>query len=659
MERQKKKYLKRYIWLMFGILFSFAVGMIKTSGSLNLESFFNQGEVYEFAPETFTKSSSSWHYDPVSAAYVIVNDNAKKSLPSIKVYKSWNYIGLNVSGLNRESTEMRFSLYDNLGNKIWQQSNVIQNGDNLIPIQYPEKFCRIKMIVKNQSGLTITVNSMQLKDTDIGFSTGMFLKSFASAMAIYLLLTLLITVLLDISPKKRNWYAPVEILQYIYILSGNYLGEKWTKGLDKKTKSRIRKELFWFLFTNAMIYQALDLYMDKNYYKYGILLSTVAVVVIAVFSWEKPLQYVKWNGILPISWLVLWTAVCISDFVVSKYFNFTGYAFLFGVGFFFFVWNNMEKPKQIRNDMIRGLEWTFPVVVIYCMLFRQKIEGIFYNGAYCNRQDMALYTLMMLIAFLSEIFYYMLYSRSKSREKWITLYTVGTALSIYFLWKTQVRICLTAGVLVLIVFFCMLQKEKKPYKKSIFVIASVCSILAVLMVHISVTTLPKILDTNLIYENDRYDTVYEELQTEGLDENVLKNTSSVTEIHKKAIWKNYLRKMNLFGNEDQLIVYGKKTMAYNGLIEMAYRYGILILIPYIGLLLLCFYYAVHEGGFLMLATTLAYGTVMLTQNIEQPFAHPLWIVFYLGMGIWFAENGTKQNRSRIEKRIFRLIKKEV
>ena len=117
--------------------------------------------------------------------------------------------------------------------------------------------------------------------------------------------------------------------------------------------------------------------------------------------------------------------------------------------------------------------------------------------------------------------------------------------------------------------------------------------------------------------------------------------------------------MNLFGNEDQLIVYGKKTMAYNGLIEMAYRYGILILIPYIGLLLLCFYYAVHEGGFLMLATTLAYGTVMLTQNIEQPFAHPLWIVFYLGMGIWFAENGMKQNRSRIEKRIFRLIKKEV
>lgn len=659
MERQKKNNVKIYIWLMFGILCSFAVGMMKTSGSLNLGNFFNQGEVYEFAPETFMKSSSSWYYDPSSAMYTITNDKAKKALPSIKVYKSWSYISLNADNLNRESAEMIFYFYDRFGNKVWQQSNVIGMGDNLIPIQYPEKFQKIKMVVKNQPGLTIMVNSMQLKDTDIGFQASVFLKAFGIAIMIYLLFTGLIAAVWDIKVKNRNWYAPVEILQYIYILSGNYLGERWTKGLDKKTKSRIRKELFWFLFTNAMIYQALDLYMDKNYYKYGILLSAVAVVVIAIFSWEKPLQYMKWNGILPISWLVLWTAVCISDFVVSKYFNFTGYAFLFGVGFFFFVWNNMEKPKQIRNDMIRGLEWTFPVVVIYCMLFRQKIEGIFYNGAYCNRQDMALYTLMMLIAFLSEIFYYMLYSCSKSREKWIALYTVGTALSIYFLWMTQVRTCLAAGVLVLIVFFCMLQKEKKPYKKSIFVIASVCSILAVLMVHISVTNLPKILDTNLVYENDRYDTVFEELQTEELDENVLKNTSSVTEIHKKAIWKNYLRKMNLFGNKDQLIVYEKKTMAYNGLIELAYRYGILILIPYIGLLLLCFYYAVHEGGFLMLATTLAYGTVMLTQNIEQPFAHPLWIVFYLGMGIWFAENGMRQNRSRIEKRIFRLIKKEV
>lgn len=658
MEQQKRNHVKLYIWLMFGILCSFAIGMMKTSGTFNTERFFDQGEVYEFSPETFMKSTTYWYYDRNAGMYVMQNHLGARMLPAIEMYRKWNYISLNVGNLNRESSEFIFAFYDKAGNMVWKQSNIIGNGDNLIPIQYAGKFKKVKVIIRNQPGITLTVNSMQLKDTDTGFLFSVFFQYFATAAIVYILLTLLAVLILHIRVKDRNWYAPVEILQYAYMLFGNYLGEKWTRGLDKKVRSRIRKELFWFLFLYTMIYQISGFYMEKQSYKEGILMSVAVLVLIAIFSWEKPLQYVRWKGLLPISWLILWTMVCISDFAVSKYFKFTGYVFLFGVGFFFFIWNQMEQPKQIRNDMIRGLEWTFPVVVVWCMFFRQKIDGIFYNGIYANREDMALYALMMLVVFLAEIFYYLCYSRSHVKERWIGVYIVGTVLSIWFLWQTQVRSALIAGGVVLVLFFYMLKKEEKICKKSVFAISAVCSILAVLVIQFSTENLPEMLGTNHIYKNDRYDVVYETLSQEEIDERIMKKTRSVTAVHKKAIWKHYVRKLNLLGNKNRLIVYEKYTMAQNGMLEMAYRYGIFILIPYIGLLLLCLYHAVHEGGFLMLATTLAFGITMLTQNIEQPFAHTLWIVFYLGMGIWFVEEDGDKKESRLEKRILRLVNKK-
>lgn len=659
MEQQKKKLIKLYIWLFFGILLGIAIGLMKASGSFQTDCFFNQGEVYEFSPETLGKSSAVWYYDNAQGTYTIMTDNAGRTLPKISVYKSWSYISLNLADLNRESVTVSFAFYDKDKNILLKQENVLANGDNLIPIQYPEKFQIIKMIVRDQTGVSFRIQSMQLKDTEIGFSAKSFLQGFGETLLVYVLLTLLINVFLNISPKKWDWYAPVEILQYAYILFGNYLGEKWIRGLDKKLKSRIRKVLFWFLFTYTMIYQALDLYVDSDHYKYGILVSALILAAIGVFSWERPLHYVRWSGILPVTWLLFWVGVCISDLAVSKQFKFIGYVFLLSVGFFFFLWNHMEKPKQIRNDMIRGLECTFPVVVIYCMFFRQNMDGIFYNGVYHNRQDMALYALMMLIAFLSEIIYYMFYSSSKAKEKWVALYIVGAVLSIYFLWQTQVRTCLVAGGLSLGFFFYMWWKEKKiQYKKSRLIAAVICSVLVTVVVHLCVSGLPALLHTNLVYKSDRYDAVYEELQTEELDKNVLKKTRSVTEIHKKAIWKQYLRKLNLLGNEKRLIVYEKTTMAYNGFLEIAYRYGIFILIPYAGLLLLCLYRAVREGGYLMLATTLSFGMVMLTQNIEQPFAHPLWIVFYLGMGIWFTDPPIRKSTKGMGNRIYTWIKEE-
>jgi hypothetical protein len=228
---------------------------------------------------------------------------------------------------------------------------------------------------------------------------------------------------------------------------------------------------------------------------------------------------------------------------------------------------------------------------------------------------------------------------------------VGTTASLYLLWQTQVKVCFVAAIVVIILFLYMLRKERKGYMKNTAAFALIGSILAVLILHISITKLPGVLHSNLVYKKDCFDTVYEKLPSENVDRIVLKKTRPVTEIHKKAIWKHYIRKMNSLGNENRLLVQEKRTMAHNGIIEMAYRYGIFILIPYIALLWICLYRAIQDGGYLVQATALSFGIVMMTQNIEQPFAHPLWIVFYLGMGIWFKEEDSGRNMEKIEKYI--------
>lgn len=657
MEQRKKRLIKLYIWLTLGILISIMAGMMKTSGSVNLGEFFQQGSVYEFSPETLVSSSGTCYYDADIDAYVLLSRKAQKTLPLMAVDQSWSFISLSVDSLNQESANLFFVFYDADNNRLGRQLNTIVNGDNLIPIEYPEKFQRIKLVMNNQQGLTLRIQSMQLKESDVGFSNDIFFKTCCVAMAGYLLVSILFLLW-----KRLNWYTLIEILQYAYILFGDYLGSRLFYKLQKKTRDRIRTGMFCLLFFFNMIFQAFQLYLKSDFYKYGILVNVILLILVGLFCWEKPLSYLKWKGILPVTWFLLWTGVCISDLVVSKYFKFVGYAFLFGVGFFFFVWNQMERPKQIRNDMIRGLEWTFPIALVYCMIFRKRIDGIYYNGCYSNHRDMAMYALMMWIVFLSEIIYYLIYSRARQKGRWLVLYFCGAGLSAYLLWQTHVRTALAAGTVALALFFCTLFKRKWKCEKKVLVLASGCCVIAVFSFHFSTAKLPDALHSNLVWHQDCFEisdgVVDEEVWNAKADQNVVEKLKPVTEVHKKAIWKSYLRKLNLFGNEDRLIVYEKKTMAYNGGIEMAYRYGMFILIPYVGLLLLCLYRAVQEGGYLMLATTLSFGIVLLMQNIEQPFAHPLWIVFYLGMGIWFTDSSIRKNKRVIGKRIYRLTKEE-
>ena len=646
MEQKVNNIVKRYIWFFAGLLLCLAAALMKNSGGSGFDRFLGNNEVYEFSQEELKSSTNTCIYNSETDAYVTVGNKAKKTFQKIPEARSWSYLYLNVSNLNVGYSDWNIVYFDKQKNKISEQSVRIVSGDNMITIANKEPFRWVKIVIKNQPGVVFTLNSLQLRESAVFLDQSVILLDSIFYFISYLLISTLI-----FAWKKAGTSNLIEILQYAFLLPGNYFGSRIGGRLRDRTKNRWRVFLFGLLFLFMMVWNVTGLYAQKETYKYGILGCLVILVLAALISWEQPLRYISWNGMIPKTWLALWLMVCVSDFVVSKFYKFTGYAFLFGVGFFFFLWNNMKRPQMIRNNLMRGLEWTLPIITVYCVLFRQKKIGVLYNGPFLNREMLAAYALMTLIAFLSELYRVFLQENEKNRKRKIVLFGVGAAASAYYLYESYTLICIFAAALVILLLGVLLLKTRKDLALGMagslrmIAIAVICSIVVIFPLNLSLNSLPQQLGTNLVYEKEKWETRLDAetiAAIQAADPSVLEGVEQSSEVGLKQIWIKYLGESNLFGHNGVLYVGHIKTMACTGFLEMAYRYGIFILIPYSLLLLGCLFRAYREREYLMLATTLAYGIVMLTQNVELPFAQPLWIVFYLGMGNWFAADREKQ-----------------
>lgn len=274
-----------------------------------------------------------------------------------------------------------------------------------------------------------------------------------------------------------------------------------------------------------------------------------------------------------------------------------------------------------------------------------------YNGPFLNREYLAAYAVIVLVAFLSELYYCLFHRKVVLRKIKIVVFGIGAAVCVYYLYVSYTMICILAGIAVLMIFAIMLLQNRKSLAlglaKTIGILcaAVVFSTAVVIPFHMALKSLPEYMETNLDYQDDRLETRLDAATLAALqlsDPMTWEGITSTTAIGTRQVWTEYLGRMNLFGHDGTLYVNRQKTMACNGLIEMAYRYGIFILVPYSLLLLGCLYHAWKERGYLMFAATVAFGIVMLTQNIELPFAHPLWMIFYLGMGSWFVSEAEKQ-----------------
>ena len=96
------------------------------------------------------------------------------------------------------------------------------------------------------------------------------------------------------------------------------------------------------------------------------------------------------------------------------------------------------------------------------------------------------------------------------------------------------------------------------------------------------------------------------------------------EISRRTIWTSYAKEWNLTGHKDALKFSGKRQDAANGILQLVYRYGIFIMIPYLILLYQVIAEVIRRRdgmGILILAVYLA---ILLWCNVEIPFTNPIF-----------------------------------
>ena len=126
-----------------------------------------------------------------------------------------------------------------------------------------------------------------------------------------------------------------------------------------------------------MQYAALTsgIYAKADYYNYCVLVCCIILLVITVFfigdRAENKIKNRQSNWV----WTAFWLVTCISDMLVDKYYQYTGWVMLIVIGFFLYWWRQMQHPGQLVLNMISGLRIAFLFIAAYSFVYRQSMAG--------------------------------------------------------------------------------------------------------------------------------------------------------------------------------------------------------------------------------------------------------------------------------------------
>lgn len=644
-----------FVLLLTGFLLCYMATAMYIGGSVNFREFLSSGRVYDFSERDLQKSSKNWQYSKEEKGYRIQTKKALNKWTIDGRESKWNYLYITIDNLSVPSLGIEIRYYNHAGERIAEQSAVLKNGENIIPLQYNNSgIYKIGISTIGIKGQFFSIKSMQLREKVSGFTTGRFMKimfiSYSGFLAVCAAGFWIRYKHRRRGEKEKKPGKCLELLQYGYMV---FL-EDICKAVNKKIRGLqrifLRRLLFSILFLWMTAGNIGGWYKDSQIYRYYMLSVSLLILFIAVLTWEKPLKYVKWTKPLSRAWIILWIVTVMSDiFVVSSY-KWLGIVMLLSVGVLFFLWNNMERPEQLLYEMVQALEIDFGVAVLYCMFFRSKLLAIRYNGIYNNSEQFSMYAVLMLSVFLMEIGRNM---KKKPHMRSLSLYITGAAVSFYFILRSASRLGYVAAVIAVLVFAIWeisryqewIQKLRvlAPYGVKAAVIAFGC----VCVVHFSTKYLPAFLGTEIKYEHE---TLISDLspdlmkQFDSMEPGLMNGVVSRENIEYEIKWKNYVRRLGMTGSDEPIKVRRKSVPAYSGYIQMMYRYGIFILIPYVMLQIYVLKNGIHGlkrsrnlFDMWLFMVSLIFICFCIGGNVERAFVHPLWFCYYIGIGYWFAK----------------------
>lgn len=656
---------KIIIYLMLGFLSCFAVTMMYISGNFSLQPFADVGDVYDVSPAALTTSIHNWIYNEDEAVYYIEEKEAKRSFGTARKERTWNYFYINLDKLSVPEFECQLIYYNNEKEEVFVQAALLSQGQNMVALNPEIPFKRLGIRVLGMQGQFFSIESIQLRENISGFTIERFIKVFSIALIGFLIILGIILFLrkkFGKNIRKINWYAFIEILQYAYQLFGDEIGKKVTRKISSKHIDKIRTGIFTLMFVYMIVMNILGLSMVEDFYRYYVLIISITFIILGIISWEKPFREVRWNGIAGV-WLILCAGMCISDFFVNKDMGFAGYALIIAIGFFIFSWNNMDKPKFIIYNITQALKTVFAIAVIYCTVCREKKLAVSYNGIFTSSEEFAMYALLMFVVFCVALDW--VFRNNGSLWEYIKN-VVGGLLSFFFIIRTENIPCLIGAILIMILWLLkqiiLGNSGQTVIKKTLLniLVSAGVAITLTACVHVAIKYVPQSLGTAIQYENEILLTNESKEIINALNETdpvILENVEKRDIKSVNMIRLNYIRKMNLLGNQSDLRVFLKPQSANSGYLAIAYKYGIYILIPVLLLQIYCVCFGMEtiynsarsnkkkrkivtnelDCNFLILGIVIAFICCCATSNIEQPFAHPLWLAYYILPGYWFAK----------------------
>lgn len=658
----------KVISFMIGILISIAGTAMLISGSFNLKRFYDVGKVCDIPEmERTVWSGAQFNYETGHLEFLeekviknIVMEGGKQ--------RRWNYLYITVSIPENEDLELQITCRDKTGADVYQKNQTLVTGKNCITtedVNYSSTILEIQGKVGNKVG----IEKIQFREQEEVFTWHQAVMYFSLIFVGYVIIIWIGKKIIDKKNKKIHFSLDpfLKGLELWFIRIGDTLGGMAGE-MSKTLKKRIRVGVILFLFFYMQIMSMTSLYLKESLFKWHMLVCIIAVILLCIFSWERPLQRIHCNKRFVKIWFIFWVMAAISEFVVPKRFGYQGLIMIFVVTPFFLIWNNMEDRDEILRNFQSALEWWFWINVPLCYFKSPYTEGIRYLGISKNPNIWAMSLIFVSAVFLGKA---EKYSDKKGLKN--KCHGVLNFVAIGILWDFIVKTGSSSGLIPMVimsVFWGMRQlvkmrKQDAGGERILYLAGGI--LIVIFFTCINDWALRNIADENTITQSDYELEVFNEnmqffsLKVQASELEKVKNNRVYQKIFysgsmesfttgRTLFWKEYIRDLNLWGNTFAPTLRGRRISSHNAMLAVAYRYGIFSIIPYSILIVYYLFYAFkyreqaeEKEGMEFFIKSVAVNVVilMMMENVEFPFYYISWYAFYFIIGRFFGnESGS-------------------
>lgn len=563
---------------------------------------------------------------------------------------NWNYLYIDIYDADFEEAFFEIQGYNK--NKPAGESIVFEMipGYNIIELN-GEKCDSVMLKLIGEDEISFSVRFMEFRENKVIFSLGEYLSYVAVFICIILFISIASLWLFTKKGWKIDWYAPIDFLQDIYISFGNrFLALSLKVPCKLKKILRIAALICW-MFWIMLIYDT-GKYMLTSYFKYNVLLFCIIMILVAVSMLEKPLKKQHWDQPLVHAWLWLSICMCVSEFFISKRFCMIGYVNLTVLGFYYFVWNNLNDKNKIIDEIIIAFKMAFFISFCFTLLCRPRSELGGLIGHTWNPNIYGIFCAIVLMGFLASIRKDIL---RNSTNKYKILNILGAMVSMSFVLLAGSRAGILMAVPGLVFFMAEYLSIIRNKVMGIMrgVISGLCAVIVFYIIHVflswATVNLPV---TAVVFSWDSVvpNEITQSMISIGMEAPLANKIIFSADLTKflsarNLYWLEYFRNINFFGHEYYPEMWGGARYPHNGILGIVYRYGIIAAVPYILMFINALSIALKKYirersnkdsiSFYIWICVIGISLCMLIENFERPFLATEWLWWYWCLGILF------------------------